>query len=236
MKFPSRCRSAARAQPHPKTKNEKDLDDLPQEVRDSLKFVLWKVYARTGQLLVRTPERTNSSSRKILAYFVAGNQDEASAGVACSCFEHHVLGDQFTFTADGAVHPVCTVNAAIEQIIDSRTARNAGGAGLASFLRLGVQQRIQNCVVFIPAQSGAWLDRVVAALSSYTGKCHFVMGVDSADDPGQAPISLARRILFISHPLQTDERDLIAQKLMHAGAQVSIIDRRTGIVLPSSRV
>ncbi|MCK5797062.1 MAG: DUF58 domain-containing protein, partial [Deltaproteobacteria bacterium] len=59
---------------------------------DPLRFILWKAFARTRQLLVRAPERAIAPSPSVMAYFVAGPEDEATAAMARFFIEAGLLG------------------------------------------------------------------------------------------------------------------------------------------------
>jgi uncharacterized protein (DUF58 family) len=62
---------------HPEGSPDGERLDLRQYAPgDPIRFVLWSVFARTRELVVRTPERALSATRKTLAYLVAGAADE----------------------------------------------------------------------------------------------------------------------------------------------------------------
>jgi hypothetical protein len=69
---------------------------------DPLRMVLWKVYARTNRMMVRTPERSVAERRKGCAYLVASPNDDSTAAVARIAIERNLLGDDWCFAADGA--------------------------------------------------------------------------------------------------------------------------------------
>ncbi|MEO7327780.1 MAG: DUF58 domain-containing protein, partial [Minicystis sp.] len=71
---------------------------------DPIRLVLWKVFARSRQLVVRTPERAFSVSRKTIAYLVAGEGDEPAAGAARVAVESGALGATWVLGADGNDH------------------------------------------------------------------------------------------------------------------------------------
>lgn len=88
---------------------------------DPIKYVLWNVFARTRELVVRTPERALSAARKTLAYLVAGAGDEPAAGAARVAVDVGALGGDWAFGADGVEGPALTKEAALEALARSRT-------------------------------------------------------------------------------------------------------------------
>ena len=67
---------------------------------DSPRLILWKVYARTRRLFVRTSERALEAAPRTCAYLVADPQDEAAATLARTVLERGLLGDRWRFGAD----------------------------------------------------------------------------------------------------------------------------------------
>src|SRR5207302_1043248 len=91
---------------HPRGKPDGELIEMRSYAPgDPMRMILWKVYARTGQLLVREPERAVARCQKSLVYFVAGSGDSASAGVARTALETGLFGPDFVFGADGRGAP-----------------------------------------------------------------------------------------------------------------------------------
>ena len=69
---------------------------------DPLKLVNWRIFARTGELIVRTPERPVSPFITTLAYLVAARGDDASASIAWTALDRGLLGHEVIFMAEGA--------------------------------------------------------------------------------------------------------------------------------------
>src|SRR5262249_27748597 len=100
---------------HPEGTPEGDLVEMRgYGAGDPLKRVLWKVYARTGRLLVRMPERAVSPCERTLAYLVASLADEPSAGLARAVLESGALGADFLFAADGEENPTSEAREGVE--------------------------------------------------------------------------------------------------------------------------
>ena len=69
---------------------------------DPPRLLLWKIYARTGKLMVRIPESAVTTAPRTCAYLVAGPGDEMVASLARTLVENDLLGDGWRFGADGS--------------------------------------------------------------------------------------------------------------------------------------
>ncbi|MDR3636246.1 MAG: DUF58 domain-containing protein [Isosphaeraceae bacterium] len=219
---------------HPSGRPEGDLIEMRRYAPgDPLKLVLWKLYGRTGRLLVRTPERAVSPSAATLAYFVAGLADEASAGVARGLIENGALGNDVTFRADGAPATTRAPGEAVNQVVRSVEARHQSGAGLASFLDEGEATGIRACILFVPSRPGPWLDRVATAIAARPGPVRVFVGVD-----GLRPASTRARLhdLLVHNGAGANQGESVnvvnaaAHRLEAAGAIVRVVDRVSGRV------
>ena len=159
----------------------KPLGDLLEMRRyapgDPLKLVLWKLYARSGQLLVRTPERAISTDCKTVHYLVAAEGDEPAAGICrAALLNHQATG--VLFGTDGDEPPTSDTEDAVAQLARSSAARREGGTGLTRALAAGAKQNGRACVLYVPPRPGAWLERVSDALAMFSGKRTAVIGID----------------------------------------------------------
>ena len=227
---PSVAESAAAGEqrPHPDGKPEGDLIETRRYVPgDPLKFVLWKVYARTGQLLVRSPERTLATSRRVLAYFVAGPGDEPTAAAARAMLENGSLGTDFLFAADGSPAPVRTPREAVDSIVRSATSTDQGGQQLADFLAQGARMGFNSCVLYVPGRAGEWLDHVAEALAGYRGKCRVIVGSDAGPASQPAAASPLQRFICCLPAVagQRQNAESVCDRLARCGAQVTLVDR-----------
>ena len=121
---------------------------------DPIRFILWKVFARSRQLVVRTPERALSPARRSIAYLVTGPGDEAAAGVARRAVETGALGASFVLGADGVAEAARTADEAMELIARSASASAETREGQGSPPSWG--DRVAGvpgarAVVFVPA-------------------------------------------------------------------------------------
>ena len=125
---------------HPAGRPEGDRMEMRRYVPgDSPRHILWKAFARSRPLEVRTPERSVQRARRTLAYLVAGPDDEAAAAAARVALESSALGEAWLFGADGTDAPTDRLDAALRAIARSAGAREPAGdpiAGLRRFLGL----------------------------------------------------------------------------------------------------
>jgi hypothetical protein len=216
---------------HPEGKPEGDLIDMRRySAGDPLKYVLWKVYARTGRMLVRSPERAVKPSRKTLVYFVAGESDEPAAGIARALLEGGSLGAEFWFRADGQGATTSDVREAVHQVVGSSNARDRGGEGLETFLDRGEELGINACILFVPPRPGEWLGRVAWQLSRHTGPFRVLIGIDGVPPRFSPPILLRRFLLGEVSKPKTELSGLrhVFEQLGQAGAEVCAVDRMSG--------
>jgi hypothetical protein len=190
---------------------------------DPLKLILWKVYARTGRLLVRQPELAVAPSDKTMAWLVAGQGDEPAAGIARAVLENGSLGRDYLFGADGADSPTRDASEALEQVVRSVNFRKEGAESLGNFLARGEAQGVSACVLFVPSVPGEWLDRVLQTLPGHRGPFRVIIGVDGM--PVDRCQGRLRRLLLKDEPARVHDQ------LLNAGAEVRILDRLTGEIV-----
>jgi hypothetical protein len=205
---------------------------------DPLKLVLWKVYARTRRMLVRTPERAIAPCEKTLAYLVAADGDEPAAGIARAVLENGSLGTDFLFSANGAEAATRNVQEAVEQLVRSVNARDEGGRGLGAFLAHGESQGIRACILFVSGRPGAWLNRVAQQVAGNHGPFRVIIGVDGIETGRRGWL---RRLLLTSggvDPRCTPITDVrrVYDRLLGLGAEVCVVNRATGTILTSTEI
>lgn len=211
---------------------------------DPIKFVLWKVFARSRQLVVRTPERAISPVRQTVAYLVSGDGDEPAAGAARVAVDSGALGGEWVLGADGNDVNAKTGTQALEVLARSaNTPREQGGAGLAHFLQRATPGAVGRAVVFVPARPGPWLDKVVAAARARTSPnqqwspVEFVVCTDGiARTPKRGWFA---RFAFqqnetlaptVTPPSAAADVNAVVNALSGARARVLIVDRLAGRV------
>ncbi len=210
---------------------------------DPIKFVLWKVYARTRELVIRTPERAISPVRQTVAYLVAGDGDEPAAGAARVAVDSGALGSEWVLGADGSHEVAKAAPQAMEVLARSaHTADAQRGAGLAHFLSTATPGggAVSRAVVFVPATPGPWLDRVVAAVRARSSPNQAMSPVEfvvCADGISRAPKpSLLARLAFTAKadgaqgPVHAADLAKVVSALSASRSRVLIVDRAAGRV------
>lgn len=132
---------------------------------DPPKLLLWKLYARTGKLMVRQPERAVCPTPRTCAYLVAGPQDESMAGLMRSILESGLLGSGWRFGADGNQGYCQKEDEAVTFLARSGNLSLLGQhqVGLRGFLDQAAKDGFNGCLVGLPSQPGPWLEDVVKA-------------------------------------------------------------------------
>lgn len=216
--------------PHPMGVDDGDRVELRRYVPgDPARFIHWKVFGRTGKLMVRMPERALSPARRTVAYQVAGNDDDASAAAAKVAIESGSFGPEFRFGADGSSEGTARIDEAVEMIVRSAEARSMGGHGLESFVRRAEQAGPASLVVFVPPRPGPWLAPVVAAVKVRAPRSRLVVTTDGIDAEPQAP--LWRRLLMLPASREgtpSGELEQVIAALSATRAEVIVLDRKSG--------
>ncbi len=203
---------------------------------DPSRFILWKAYARTRKVLVRTPERAVSPQPSSVAFLIAGPEDEAAAATARKFIDEGLLGDDVIFTADGSQNVAESVAEALDQIVDSAEHRDDGGMGLTGLVRQVGRGRLNNCIVFAPAQEGPWVALLASFSRQLPAPATVIIGVDASLDDA-APRGRLARLMWRPKrridPTLLGLPDLVS-RLNREGMQVRVVHRVTGqlIALP----
>jgi hypothetical protein len=165
--------------PSPSGSPEGDRVEIrPYVPGDSVRNIMWKVYARTRELNVRLPERSVFHSNRTLAYLLSGPDDEAAAAVARVAVESGVLGDDWAFSADGTETPCSEVREALEAIAGSRAIDTPYAYGLDNFLTASAAQGGTHCIVFAAAKAGPWIGALKQTIGRYKGRFSLVLATD----------------------------------------------------------
>ncbi len=222
---------------HPEGRAEGEMIEMRRYAHgDPLRHVVWKAFARTRKLLVRTPEVAINPRPSAAAYLVAGRADEPAASAARFFVEQGLLGEDFLFRADGAPVPTSDAQEALEQIIISVEHRRAGGEGLAQFVHGLDRQRRANAILFVPSEPGPWLEAVEQA-AALIPRAQVVTALD--DNPGRTARSRLRGLIFSggdTHLRSMKRLHAVVQRLSARGLAVSVIHRPTGEMLSEAQL
>jgi hypothetical protein len=198
---------------------------------DPLKTILWKTYARTRQVMVRTPERAIAPAQRTVVYLVAAPWDEPAAAAARVAIEMGILGVNGRFGADGQpAEGTGDADVALEWIAASAAARAHAGDGLDPFLREAERLGRVRGIVFVPAAPGPWLDRVAAVVAGRRRMLDVVVATDGVE---LQPPSWLRRLLLRgagARALARAALDDTIRRLLRAGVEPIIVERHTGKV------
>lgn len=229
---------------HPEGPPEGDRIDMRHYVAgDPIRFVLWKVFARSRQLIVRTPERAISPVRQTVAYLVTGEGDEPAAGAARVAVDSGVLGGEWVFGADGNDQYAKSTTLALELLARSaKTDPEDGGDGLSRFLDKSTPGSIGRAIVFVPGKPGPWLDKVAAAAKARASSnqpvspVEFIVCTDGISRPTKTGV-IARYLkkkkppeLGATEPAASSDVAKVIEKLGAARARVMVVDRVAGRV------
>lgn len=208
---------------------------------DPLRYVLWRVFARNRQVVVRTPERAIGPVKQTVVYLIAGKGDEPAAGAARVAIESGRLGDDWVLGADGTPEPARTLDAALAAISRSASVpEEERGAGLAPFLRESIPgMKRAHALIFVSAIPGQWLERLERALtaSSMRGSIEVIVCCDGIVESGA--ISRVWRALSLPkipldpsalHPASRGELREVLGRLVVTRCSVLLLDRQTGRV------
>ncbi len=229
---------------HPEgTPDGERLDLRGYSPGDPIKYILWNVFARTRQLVIRTPERALSAARKTLAYQVSGAADEPAAGAARVAVDMGALGGDWALGADGVDEPAHTKEAALEALARSAHApRESAGQGLSSFMRRAAESGASRALVFVPGKPGPWLDGVMKAAAQLTpdatgrAPLEFIVCTDGVGKASPKRSVLKRVAMKDPNEdrsdasVAADELSHVVQALGRLRARVIVIDRRDGHV------
>ncbi|MBW2462696.1 MAG: DUF58 domain-containing protein [Deltaproteobacteria bacterium] len=149
---------------------------------DPVRFILWKVFARSREIVIRTPERAIGPSHQTVAYVVTGPADEPAAGAARVAVDAGALGADWVLGADGCEGYAEDLRSAHEVLARSGDAtETSGGAGLGDFLKTATPGGLGRALVFVPARPGPWIDRVLLSLGRTKGDVEVVVCTDGVD-------------------------------------------------------
>lgn len=213
------------------------MEIRPYVAGDSVRNIMWKVYARNRHLNVRLAERSVFHSNRTLAYLLSSPQDEAAAAVARIAVESRALGEDWLLCADGSDTATNNSDEALEIIAQSRALDGPLAYGLDQFLlRHGNQGNI-HCIVFAGAEMTPWLDELRKTVGRFRVRFSVVLATDGFENEEQ--VSRWRRIFFKQEGKNaqkgTQQNSValaaLSRLLTELGQLVEstmVVDRRTG--------
>jgi hypothetical protein len=202
---------------------------------DSPRMIMWKIFARSRKLMVRVAERAVSARPRGCGYLVAGASDEAGAGVARVMLERHLLGEGWSFGADGGGAPATLVEDALDLLARSGSPA-VPGSGFVEFVRKAEREGYGYCVLFAPPRPGPWLEHLVSTMPRTQLRIHAFVGVDGlASDLERGPRrqTFLRRLVMrddtVDGPTLADLTEVVTRLSTFTG-DVCLVDRAAGQV------
>jgi hypothetical protein len=222
--------------PNPSGNPDGDRMEIrPYVPGDSVRNIMWKVYARNRQLNVRLAEKSVFPSKRTVAYLLSSDNDEAAAAVARVALQSGALGDDWAFGADGTDVACDSIESSLVAIAQSRGIGKHHGYGLDDFLQLAAGQTSTHCIVFAAAEMAPWLNALKQTAGRYKGQFSIVLATDGFSE--ERTQKLWQRLLF-KQKLANDEslghsspRSDLIRLLTDLGQLVEstlIVDRKTG--------
>jgi hypothetical protein len=208
---------------------------------DPIRFILWKVFARSREVVIRTPERAIGPAHQTVAYVVTSKDDEPAAGAAKVAVEGGALGADWVLGADGCDTYASSSVEALEVLSRSgETPEEQGGAGLGDFLREATPGGLGRALVFVPGKPGPWIDRVLRSVAqSRSVGIELVVCTDGIDRTKESQSKVRR---WLRRPMETfdprkgvgpcraDEVAEVCRRLAATRARVVVLDRMGGRV------
>ena len=198
---------------------------------DSPRMILWKTFARTRRLFVRTPERAIEAAPRICAYLLSAPEDEPAASVARSVLELGLLGAGWRFGADGA-EDAEDLPGALEALAVSGARPSEAPTLLAGFLQRAERDGFGSCVLFLPPREGSWTDEVRIVLPATSLRVRAVIAVPGWRREGSH--AWWRRFLFSPRPAEgasPAEVERLVAGLSAPGMRFALADVVSGDVL-----
>ncbi|MBM87756.1 MAG: hypothetical protein CMQ41_05205 [Gammaproteobacteria bacterium] len=228
--------------PNPSGDPEGDRMEIrPYSPGDSIRNIMWKVYARNRQLNVRLAEKSLFHSKRTVAYLLSSAKDEPASAIARMALESGALGEDWIFAADGTNEPCEILSSALEAISRSRSIKRKHSYGLDRFLTQSVCQSGTHCVVFAAAELAPWIPKLKHTISFFPGQFSLVFATDGVrDDHGE---NLWKKLLFkkqpdsVKSPEMKSSREDLRKLLTEFGQLVEsvlVIDRKTGFSFDKS--
>lgn len=222
--------------PHPQGMRQGDRIDLRHyQHGDPVRFIHWKVFARSRSLVVRTPEAALSEAQRVAAFLVSGTNDEASAAVARLALIRGFFGSDYLFGTAQQPEGVGQEQPALDLLIRSVEARGSGEHGLERFVAAAQRGGPASIVLFLPATPGPWLPHVLNVVRHH--RARVILGVDGLRASYSQPA-------FLSWLLSNPEREghsanevlSVVRDCRQAGATVAVYDRRSGQLIDNGRI
>lgn len=196
---------------------------------DPLRYILWRVFARSRKLLVRSPEPAVVEEQEMFLYFIAGHGDDDSASLTRSFLTTFSESNtDLHFCADGSERVVHNAVDGVDDVVASVKYRSHGAENMLDIVQRIPAQARRHCFMMVPQQKGTWLEHVKRFCVSTGLRPCFVMAVKASDASGTRP-SFVKRLFCSETRQQTHEerRAEVCEALSCLG-EVQLVDIDTG--------
>ncbi len=150
---------------HPEGSPHGDLYDMRHYgPGDPVKHILWNVYAKHREVIVRTPERAMAPVDRLQALLVTGDDDEPAAAMAWLATENSHQDGMWRLGVTGQTTSEGDKHQARDAILRSGSEpKPVDRQQVVSFLDGGPAG---TSMVMVPGRPGPWLDELVPALQA----------------------------------------------------------------------
>lgn len=136
---------------------------------DPVRLIHWKLFARSNEPFVRTPEPSASFEHQILAYLATDPHDRLAAQAARWDLENGHLGTNWKFGTDGGEQVASDLGTARRLLATSGSKPHKGGAHLESFLQSVDFKPDQNrLLLYVSGHVNYWLPNIMDLLKKHT--------------------------------------------------------------------
>ena len=202
---------------------------------DSIRDVMWKVYAKTRQLNVRLAEKSVSQDTQTIAYLLSSERDEAAAAIARMAIETGALGEDWTFGADGSDLPCKDLNSALDAVAKSRAIEAPHEYGLDKFLQSAIDKSSAYCIIFAAAEVAPWLPKILETVHRLSSGFSIVLATDGFTEQNERKIwenflfkhDTLSKIKYSRGSPKSDILQLLTQ-LKQRVESIVVIDRQSG--------
>ncbi len=178
------------------------IDTRPYLPGDPYRYIHWKLFARKGEPIVRVPEPSASTEKKIMAYLVCDELDEFAAEITRWSLENGDLGTDWHFATDGSPDPVSNVSSALSYLAHSAQFSHRAGKDLPTFLSaISFEPSEQHLLIFTSGYIERWLPNIKALLQKHTSSITLIIASEYDDiqekQKTAKSTSLWKRLFFI---------------------------------------
>lgn len=230
---------------HPEGDPRGELIEMRRyQAGDPLRLVLWKVFARSRKLVVRSPEPAIVEENDMFVYFISGKDDENSASMARAFLKtlsaNHFSGEKrdMYFSADGANRIAASESEGLDDVIESKNHRQNGGGDLLNIAPLVTPAAMKHCFLLVPSAPGPWMTQVENFLIQYAITPVFIVSVDGTQLlPKPRQTSGKLRKLFCVEQEHDDRKEALEQVCANLSKRgiVRIVDIKTGVTTEYDR-